>query len=81
MPTATVTSKGQVTIPKEVREALGVQSGDRIDFVVEQNGRITLKAATLDVGELEGLLYRKGRKPVAVEAMNAAIHRRFKTRT
>jgi AbrB family looped-hinge helix DNA binding protein len=76
MATATVTSKGQITLPKEVRERLHLESGDRVNFVVEPDGRVLLQPATVRVTELKGLLQRKGQKPVSVEAMNAAIARR-----
>jgi AbrB family looped-hinge helix DNA binding protein len=46
VPTATLTSKGQVTIPKVIREALKVNTGDRLDFVVESEGRVVVRAGT-----------------------------------
>lgn len=72
MSTATITSKGQVTIPVAVREALGVSTGDRLDFVEVEPGRFELVAATRSVTALKGLV-GKGAKPVSLEAMNAAI--------
>ncbi len=75
MPSATVTSKGQVTIPKSIRRALRVAEGDRLDFVVEQEGRVVVRVGAADVSELKGLLRRPGRRAVSVEAMNAAIAR------
>ena len=75
MPSATVTSKGQVTIPKSIRRALRVAEGDRLDFVVEQEGRVVVRVGAADVSDLKGLLHRPGRRAVSVEAMNAAIVR------
>ena len=72
MPTATVTSKGQITIPKEVREALGVAAGDRVEFVAQEKGVYKVVAATRDVRHLKGLV-AKPAKPVSVEAMNRAV--------
>jgi len=73
MSTATVTSKGQITIPIQVRNALGLDAGDRIEFVQVGKGEFSIVAATRSVKELNGLLYRKGQKPVSIEEMNAAI--------
>jgi antitoxin PrlF len=70
---ATLTSKGQITIPARVRTALGVDAGDRIEFVEVEKGEFNIVAATRSVKELNGMLYRKGRKPVSIEEMNAAI--------
>lgn len=72
MSTATLTSKGQITIPSMVRAALGVEAGDRIEFVQVAPGRIELVAATQPVTALKGLI-RKPAAPVTVEAMNEAI--------
>jgi AbrB family looped-hinge helix DNA binding protein len=46
LPTATLTRKGQITIPKVVREALNAHAGDRIDFVVESEGRVVVRVRT-----------------------------------
>ena len=54
MERATLTSKGQITIPKAVRDALGVKPGDRITFHVHENGTVTVEAATIDFRSLIG---------------------------
>lgn len=75
MPTSTVTSKGQTTIPKEIREHLHLKPGDRVEFVTEEDGRVVVLPATLDAAELAGIL-KAPSKPVTVEAMNLAIRKR-----
>lgn len=80
MPASTITSKGQTTIPKEIRERLHLQPGDRVDFVVEEDGRVVLEPATLDVSELEGILHRPGMKALSDAKIKAALKRRFKAR-
>jgi len=77
MPSATLTSKGQITIPKEVREALGVDTGDRVEFVAEEKGVYRVVAATRDVRHLKGII-DKPSKPVSVEEMNRAVRRATK---
>lgn len=72
MTMATVTSKGQVTIPAVVRAALGVESGDKIEFIEVEHGRFELVASTHSVTALKGLV-RKPARPVTIEAMNQAI--------
>ncbi len=75
MPTATVTSKGQLTIPKSIRETLGIEAGDQIDFIITDRGDVVVRGASLDLRELRGLLKRSGRRPVSVETMNGAVLR------
>ena len=75
MPTSILSTKGQLVIPKEIRDFLGLESGDRIDFVVEGDGRVSLRPALVDFRELRGFL-SEGREPVSVEEMNQAIRRR-----
>jgi AbrB family looped-hinge helix DNA binding protein len=75
MPTAIVTSKGQITIPKEVREALGVQTGDRLEFVETAKGVFEVVAASRDVRELKGLIGKPAR-PVSVDDMRRAVARK-----
>jgi antitoxin PrlF len=72
MTTATLTSKGQITIPASVRNALGVDTGDRVEFVQIEKGRFELVAATLSVKQLKGMI-RKPAKPVSIDEMNRAI--------
>ena len=73
MAVATLTSKGQTTIPKEIRDLLGLVTGHKLDFVVESDGRVVLRPATLDVRELRGMLRRKRKKAVSLEQMDRAI--------
>ncbi|MCL4689581.1 MAG: AbrB/MazE/SpoVT family DNA-binding domain-containing protein [Burkholderiales bacterium] len=79
MPQATLTSKGQITLPKEVRESLGVGTGDRVDFVETAKGVYTVVAAARDVRDLKGLIAKPPR-PVTVEAMRRAIAKRASRR-
>lgn len=72
MSTATLTSKGQITIPAVVRAALGVEAGDRVEFVQVEPGHFQLVAATQSVTALKGLV-RRPVKPVSIETMNEAI--------
>jgi antitoxin PrlF len=72
MPTSTVTSKGQVTIPKDVRDALRIGAGDRVSFIVRSDGVVELRPETVDLRDLYGALKHRG-KPVTVEAMNEGI--------
>jgi antitoxin PrlF len=76
VPRATLTSKGQVTLPKAIRDLLRLDTGDRVDFVVKEDGTVVLRPATVHVRELRGFLHRKGMKPLSVEQMNAVIRRR-----
>ena len=75
MTVATLTSKGQTTIPKQVREHLKLSPGDKLDFVIESEGRVVIRPAKLDVRELKGLLKRRDGKVLSVEEMTAAIAR------
>jgi AbrB family looped-hinge helix DNA binding protein len=75
MPTSTLTSKGQITLPKRVRERLGLQPGDRVDFEIEDSGDVRLRAGGIDVHSLRGALRRPGRKPVSLDRMRKAIQR------
>ena len=72
MPTATLTSKGQITIPAMVRTALGVEAGDRVEFVQVEPGHFELVAATQSVTALKGLV-RKSASPILITDMNQAI--------
>jgi antitoxin PrlF len=75
MAISTVTSKGQTTIPGEIRRLLKLKPGDRIEFVVEADGKVVLVPATVPVSQLEGLLAPAPRR-VPLAAMEAAIRKR-----
>ena len=75
MPISTITSKGQTTIPSEIRRLLKLKAGDRIEFVVEADGKVVLVPVTVDVRELKGLLAPAPRR-VSIDDMDAAIRRR-----
>ncbi|MGC1342632.1 MAG: type II toxin-antitoxin system PrlF family antitoxin [Candidatus Binataceae bacterium] len=75
MTVSTITSKGQTTIPGEIRRHLKLKPGDRIQFIVEDDGKVVLVPATIDVSELKGLLAPAPRR-VSLEAMEAAIRKR-----
>jgi antitoxin PrlF len=75
MAAATLTSKGQITIPRDVRRRLNVEAGDRVEFVELPDGGFVLRPAVHDVRSLKGLL-RRPFKAVSLEDMKAAIRRR-----
>jgi AbrB family looped-hinge helix DNA binding protein len=70
-----MTSKGQTTIPKDIRKRLNLHPGDRLDFIVEEDGRVVMLPASLDASELAGML-KAPAKPVSVAEMNQATHKR-----
>lgn len=72
MTTATVTSKGQITIPVEVRQALHVEAGDRVEFVEVAEGRFEFFVASRPVTALKGMFGRPSRA-VSIDEMNQAI--------
>lgn len=75
MPSATITSKGQVTIPVRVRTALGVDAGDRIEFVELEKGQFAIIPATRPLEELNGLFKGRRKTPATIEEMDEAIAR------
>jgi len=77
MATSTLTSKGQITIPKEIREHLKIHAGNRLEFRIASDGRVVMQSCSRDVRELKGIVRTSRRKPVSVEEMNKAIARGF----
>lgn len=78
MSTATLTSKGQITIPVAVRASMGLESGSRVEFVESGKGQFLMVAATSPVQNLKGLL-RIPNAPVTIEQMNQMIASRGAT--
>jgi AbrB family looped-hinge helix DNA binding protein len=80
MKVTTLTSKGQVTIPKHIRDALQLKGGDKIAFRLGPDG-VRLMPQTLKARDLFGILERPGkRKALSVEQMDTAVERSFKRR-
>ena len=75
MSESTISSKGQVTIPKAIRTRMRLKVGDRLCFVVEADGSVRLAAATRDVSTLGDILPRPKRR-ATVDEMQLAIRRR-----
>jgi AbrB family looped-hinge helix DNA binding protein len=80
MTTATLTSKGQITIPVVVRNSLHLKPGDTIDFQVEENGTARLLPLSKRVADVYGILESKGREPVTVEEMDKRLKEKFQER-
>lgn len=72
MPYSTLTSKGQITIPKVVRDNLNLKTGDKLDFRIE-NGEIKIVPVSNSIEEVYGLLARKKQKKISIDDMNKKI--------
>ncbi len=72
MPTATMTSKGQITIPIQIRKALGLKPGVRIDFYEAEDGEYTFRPKTGSIMEMRGCLAYDG-PPITIEEMHSAL--------
>ena len=73
MPTAKITSKGQATIPQEIRKLLNLHPGDRPDFFVADDGRVYVQPTNIKVESLKGILHKPNQKIVSIEEMDQAI--------
>jgi AbrB family looped-hinge helix DNA binding protein len=73
MAITTITTKGQVTIPKEIRDYLNLDTGSKVDFVIDENGIVTLIPLSVPVQSLSGILHRPGMKTATLEEMETAI--------
>lgn len=77
---ATITSKGQLTIPKAVRDFLKLSTGDKVEIVVTKNGEGVIRPISKKVDEVFGILHKQGRKTISIDEMNLAIKERMKKR-
>ena len=80
MALATLTTKGQVTIPKEVRESLHLHSGDKIEFFVKENGEAIIRPICRKVDDVYCKLKDINRKAIPIEEMDLAIKTRLKNK-
>jgi len=67
---ATLTSKGQTTIPKEIRASLGMKAGDRMTFTLMPDATVVMRVKRKSISEVAGSLHKKGRKPIPVEQLS-----------
>jgi len=74
MTKAKMTSKGQITVPKDVRLKLNLKPGDRVLFIVEDDGTARLRAVNKDISSLRGILPPPKRK-ATIEEIEASIAR------
>jgi len=72
---STITKKGQTTIPGEIRRHLNLKPGDRLEFLVEADGKVVLVPANVDIADLKGILAPAPRR-VSLEEMEQAIRKR-----
>ena len=78
MVTATITSKGQITIPKFIRESLHLHTGDRIAFEVHGRDQAVMKPITKSVDDVFGILHNPSIPARSIEDMDNAIRRHIK---
>lgn len=69
MANATLTSKGQTTIPREIRDRLGLEAGDKLAFTMLSDGTVVMRAKTRRLADLAGILTRPGQPSVSIEEM------------
>ncbi len=67
---ATLTSKGQTTIPKHIRDSLSLKTGDRMTFTLMPDSTVVMRVKSKSITELAGALHRKGRKAVPIERLS-----------
>lgn len=70
MSETTLTSKGQVTVPREIRDRLGLTSGDKVAFTLLSDGTVVMRAKTRRLLDLAGSLTRPGQPKITIEQMN-----------
>ena len=79
MSLSTLTSKGQITIPKGLRESMSIDTGDKVEFIINEQNEVVIKPITKKAIDVFGQLskYKKD-KPVSIEEMNEAMGKHFK---
>ena len=75
---ATLTSKGQITLPKEIRDRLGLTAGSMLDFEVLPDNSISARAVKPDARRIRGILKSPHAKAPTIEQMDAAVARHLR---
>lgn len=73
MAIAKITTKGQITIPKEIRDHLGLEVGSQVEFVIDETGNVKLIPLNVPVETLSGILHQPGIKAATQEELETAI--------
>ncbi|MCK4244640.1 MAG: AbrB/MazE/SpoVT family DNA-binding domain-containing protein, partial [Candidatus Omnitrophica bacterium] len=73
-----ITSKGQITIPKVVRDSLRLHPGDKVEFFITEGKEALLRPVTKKVDDVFGRLHKPGRKPVSIKEMDTVIRQKMK---
>ena len=76
MTESTITTKGQCVVPKKIRDYMRLNPGDKIDFVIREDGEVYVRPVILDLRELKGQLKKPARKPVTLKEMEKAVRKR-----
>ena len=76
MAESTITTKGQCVVPKKIRNYMRLNPGDKIDFVIREDGDVFMRPVILDVRELKGQMKKPGPKPVSLKEMERAVRKR-----
>lgn len=76
MLTAKLSTKGQLVVPKAIRDHLHLNAGDRLDFIIGDDGEVVIRPAVVDVRDLKGLLHEPGRRTVSLADMNHVVRDR-----
>lgn len=76
MAESTITTKGQCVIPKKIRDYMSLNPGDKVDFVIREDGEVYVQPVIRDVRELKGQMKKPGRKPVSLKDMEKAVRKK-----
>jgi antitoxin PrlF len=73
IPIAKITSKGQLTVPKEIRDQLKLEPGTQVKFILDEKGGVTLKPLNYDFRSIRGIVKSRRKHPPTIEEMNEDI--------
>ena len=76
MSLAKLTSKGQITLPKPIRDYLELHAGDKVEFIIDVKGRVIVTSKTIDIKDAFGMI--KFRKSASIDDMNKSIAQKIK---
>ncbi len=76
MSLAKLTSKGQITLPKAIRDYLELHSGDKVEFIIDTQGRVIMHSKTIDIKDAFGMI--KSKKSASIDDMNKSIAHKIK---